>query len=90
MISNTVLEWKNKKTLSTMGILNSDLSKARERSHGKMMDLHMRVISLKDSCREKGSFNSLMERRMLDNGLTLKCKELDSCVILMARYTQVV
>lgn len=88
-INNTEWELNNKKILSTMGILNSGSSKARGKSHGKMTGLHMRVISLKDSCREKESFNSLMGSRMLDNGLDLKCMELDSCIILMARYTQV-
>ena len=75
---NMELELNNKKTLCTMGILNLDLSKGRERSHGKMMELHMKVISLKDSCKVKESLYSLMERSMSGNGINRKCMELAS------------
>lgn len=83
------LEWNNKKILCTMDILNLDLSKERERSHGKLMELHMKVISLKGSCKVKGSFNLLMERSILGNGINLKCMELESCIILMDPNTLV-
>lgn len=81
------LELNNKKTLCTMVILNSDSSKERGRSFGRMMELHTKVISLKDSCKVKESLYSRMERSILDNGINRKCTELASCFILMGLNT---